>query len=267
MQLEANNEQLECMARDLEIEKAKTDNLLSEMLPASVAHQLKSGLSVDAREYEVATVMFSDVPSFQQIVPLCQPKDVVYLLNNLFTRFDRLVVLQNAYKVETVGDSYMSVAGVPDAAEDHCEIICHLALGMLMEARNVLDPISGNPLNIRAGIHSGPVVAGVVGAKMPRSALQTGRFEFESRGKIQIKGKGEMSTFFLLKSHKRSIWEVTQTKRGVTKPYHIYKQFPLISISDENINSIDGYQELRDGITEECIIRKPNRFTHACTVS
>lgn len=139
--------------------------------------------------------MFSDVPSFQQIVPLCAPKDVVHLLNNLFTRFDRLVVLLRvfspfllrvqtifqAYKVETVGDSYMSVGGLPDDAEDHCEIICHLALGistprhpvrsclgMLMEARSVIDPITNKPLSIRAGIHSGPVVAGVVGAKMPR---------------------------------------------------------------------------------------------------
>ncbi|PIO73013.1 hypothetical protein TELCIR_05023 [Teladorsagia circumcincta] len=118
---------------------------------------------------------------------------------------------------------------------------------MLMEARNVTDPISGSPLHIRAGIHSGPVVAGVVGAKMPRCALQTGRFEFEARGKVPIKGKGEMNTFFLLKSYKRSIWEVTQTKR------------------DENVNSIDGYQELRDGFVDETLERKPRKspkYTH-----
>ena len=73
--------------------------------------------------------MFSDVPTFQQIVPLCQPKDIVHLLNELFTKFDRLIGLQKAYKVETVGDNYMSVGGIPDMVEDHCEIICHLALG------------------------------------------------------------------------------------------------------------------------------------------
>ncbi|EYC27869.1 hypothetical protein Y032_0008g227 [Ancylostoma ceylanicum] len=280
LQLEANNEQLESMAKDLEIEKGKTDALLSEMLPATVAHQLKSGLSVDAREYESATVMFSDVPSFQQIVPFCQPKDVVYLLNNLFTRFDRLVGLQKAYKVETVGDSYMSVGGIPDITDDHCEVICHLALGMLMEARNVADPISGKPLHIRAGIHTGPVVAGVVGAKMPRyclfgdtvntasrmeshspvgrihcsenavaSAQQTGRFEFESRGKVQIKGKGEMTTYFLLKSYKRSIWEVIDAKR------------------DENVNSIDGYQELRDAFVDESRVKKSYKHTAVCAIS
>ena len=77
--------------------------------------------------------MFSDVPTFQQIVPLCQPKDIVHLLNELFTKFDRLIGLQKAYKVETVGDSYMSVGGIPDMVEDHCEIICHLALGKKKE--------------------------------------------------------------------------------------------------------------------------------------
>ena len=95
------------MAKDLELEKGKTDALLFEMLPASVAQQLKSGMSVDASwlhnqfqiyrflgEYQEATVMFCDVPSFQQIVPHCAPKDVVTLLNDLFTKFDRLVILQ-----------------------------------------------------------------------------------------------------------------------------------------------------------------------------
>ncbi|CAJ0589809.1 unnamed protein product [Cylicocyclus nassatus] len=280
LQLEANNEQLESMAKDLEVEKAKTDALLSEMLPSSVAHQLKAGQTVDAREYESATVMFSDVPSFQQIVPLCQPKDVVYLLNNLFTRFDRLVVLQKVYKVETVGDSYMSVGGIPDLVDDHCEIICHLALGMLMEAQNVTDPISGKPLHIRAGIHTGPVVAGVVGAKMPRyclfgdtvntasrmeshspvgrihcseaavqSAQKTGRFEFESRGKVQIKGKGEMITYFLLRSYKRSIWEVMDKKR------------------DENVNSIDGYQELRRAFVDETLVKRNYKSSATCVIS
>ena len=117
------------MAKDLEAEKSKTDALLSEMLPGSVAQQLKSGQSVDASsfipnmfnltpvqfkyltckvnenigvsgEYEEATVMFSDVPSFQQIVPHCAPKDVVLLLNDLFTKFDRLVVLQNVRETQ-----------------------------------------------------------------------------------------------------------------------------------------------------------------------
>ncbi|GMT16540.1 hypothetical protein PFISCL1PPCAC_28323, partial [Pristionchus fissidentatus] len=259
LQLEASNEQLELMAKDLEKEKSKTDQLLSEMLPPSVAHQLKLGQSVDAREYDMATVMFSDVPTFQSIVPNCPPKDVVFLLNELFTKFDRLVILQKAYKVETVGDSYMSVGGIPEDCDNHCEIICHLALGMLFEATTVCDPIHKTPLAIRAGIHSGPVVAGVVGAKMPRyclfgdtvntasrmeshsplgrihcseaavsCALKTGRFQFVPRGKIQIKGKGEMQTFYLVRSYKKSMWEIVERAR------------------DEEVNTIDGYDEMME---------------------
>ncbi|KIH45411.1 hypothetical protein ANCDUO_24548 [Ancylostoma duodenale] len=81
------------------------------------------------------------------------------------------------------------------------------------------------------------------------SAQQTGRFEFESRGKVQIKGKGEMNTYFLLKSYKRSIWEVIDAKR------------------DENVNSIDGYQELRDAFVDESRIKKPYKHTAVCAIS
>uniref|UniRef100_A0A1I8BN61 guanylate cyclase n=1 Tax=Meloidogyne hapla TaxID=6305 RepID=A0A1I8BN61_MELHA len=261
LQLEANNEQLEQMARDLEAEKKKTDTLLREMLPASVATALINGYSVDAREYPEATVLFCDVPAFQSIVPFCQPKGIVRILNDLFTKFDRLVTLHDVYKVETVGDSYMTVGGVPESVSDHCERICHLALGMIWEARGVMDPVAKNGLRVRCGIHTGNIVAGVVGVKMPRfclfgdtvntaarmeshspqgmvhtsesatrSAQRTGRFEFVCRGQVPIKGKGLMRTFFLLRSYKKSVWEI------------------IDRIRDENINSIDGYEELASGM-------------------
>uniref|UniRef100_A0A0K0FYJ9 guanylate cyclase n=1 Tax=Strongyloides venezuelensis TaxID=75913 RepID=A0A0K0FYJ9_STRVS len=283
LQLEANNEQLEQMAKDLEMEKGKTDALLKEMLPASVAQQLISGKSVDAKEYEEATVMFCDVPNFHNIVLHCQPKDVVHLLNELFTKFDRLVVYHNVYKVETVGDSYMTVGGIPEVYENHCELICHVALGMLWEARTVEDPVLKKPLQIRAGIHSGPIVAGVVGAKMPRYCLfgdtvntasrmeshsptarihcsnnayeaanKCGRFKFEKRGTVFIKGKGDMETYYLKKSFKKSIWEIIQRDR------------------DENVNSIDGYKELEDGtdIDTEIIINESLKTqSKTCTIS
>ncbi|KHJ88436.1 heme NO binding associated [Oesophagostomum dentatum] len=96
LQLEANNEQLEAMAKDLEAEKHKTDLILRDMLPLSVANQLMNGEHIEACEYDQATVMFTDVPNFQSILPHSQPKDIVQMLNELFHRFDRLVVMHKA---------------------------------------------------------------------------------------------------------------------------------------------------------------------------
>jgi len=189
--------------------------------------------------------MFSDVPGFQSIVPHCKPTSVVLLLNDLFTKFDRLVTLHDVYKVETVGDSYMTVGGVPELVENHCEKILNLSLGMIWEARTVMDPVTNSGLLVRCGVHSGNIVAGVVGIKMPRYCLfgdtvntaarmeshsppgrihcseaahacaqRTGRFEFLSRGVIPIKGKGLMETFYVKRSYKKSIWEIIDRPRG-----------------------------------------------------
>ncbi|CAD5209304.1 unnamed protein product [Bursaphelenchus okinawaensis] len=93
LQLEANNEKLEVMAKELEHEKQKTDELLKEVLPASVAEQLMNGSAVDAKEFQAVTVMFTDVPGFQNVVALCKPTQIVSMLNDLFTKCDRLVTM------------------------------------------------------------------------------------------------------------------------------------------------------------------------------
>ncbi|PIO63686.1 adenylate/guanylate cyclase catalytic domain protein [Teladorsagia circumcincta] len=189
--------------------------------------------------------MFADVPNFQAMLPHSQPKEIVQMLNDLFHRFDRLVAMHQVYKVETVGDSYMTVGGIPDQIAEHAEMICHVAIGMLWEARSVAEPVSKKPLQIRIGIHSGPIIAGVVAVRMPRYCLfgdtvstaslmdsngqpgkihcsdkthkiatATGRFEFANRGTMYIKGKGEVETYFLLKSTKKSVWEIIGRERG-----------------------------------------------------
>lgn len=93
IQIEANNERLEQMAREIKNEKLKNDALLREVLPVRVAEQLMRGEPVDAREYPIATVMFTDSPAFQKVVPLCKPSQLVTILNELFTKFDHLVTL------------------------------------------------------------------------------------------------------------------------------------------------------------------------------
>uniref|UniRef100_A0A8R1DX16 guanylate cyclase n=1 Tax=Caenorhabditis japonica TaxID=281687 RepID=A0A8R1DX16_CAEJA len=244
LQLEANNEQLETMTRELEIERKKTDAILKDMLPRRIAQQLLNGEHIEPTEYE-ATVMFCDLPAFQQIIPVCPPKNIVNLLNELFFKLDRIVVLRGVYKVETVSDSYMTVSGIPDYTSDHAETMCHVALGMMWEARSVMDPVSNNRFLLRIGMHSGSIIAGVVGTKMPRyclfgetvtmasqmetlglagkiqcskwtyqKAMETGRFEFTSRGRVAVKGRGAVETYFLTRSLKKSIWEITGRERG-----------------------------------------------------
>ncbi|GMT21494.1 hypothetical protein PFISCL1PPCAC_12791, partial [Pristionchus fissidentatus] len=258
LQLEANNEQLETMARDLEKEREKTESLLNDLLPPAVALKFLNNEEVEAREYEEASVMLTDVPQFASIVAKAEPKQIVSMLNDLFTRFDRLIGFNDhIYKVETVGDCYMTVAGIPEPVPDHCEILCHLAIGMLWESREVHDPRTDEPLMVRIGIHSGKVVAGVVGEDKPRYSMygdaintasrmeshslpgriqlsakahkcasRSGRFEFVSRGRISVKDKGDMETFFLQKSLKKSVWEIIRRPR------------------DPAIHSIEGYDEL-----------------------
>ncbi|CAI2354856.1 unnamed protein product [Caenorhabditis sp. 36 PRJEB53466] len=254
LQLEANNEQLEHMKRELEVERQKTDSILRDMLPRRIAQQLLSGEHIEPCEYE-ATVMFCDLPAFQQIIPVCPPKDIVKLLNEVFFKLDRIVVLRGVYKVETVSDSYLSVSGIPDFTLEHAENMCHVALGMMWEARTVVDPVNKSPFLLRIGLHSGTIIAGVVGTMMPRyclfgetvtlasqmesqgvagkiqcskwtyeKAIETGRFEFAPRGRITVKGRGEVETYFLTRSLKKSLWEITAHERGRS--------------------SIEGYEEL-----------------------
>jgi class 3 adenylate cyclase len=105
IKLESNYEMLDQMAREIEEEKSQNDALLREMLPAGVAEQLMSGSNVDAREYQIVTVMFADCPAFQRIIPDCQPSQLVTILNELFTKFDHLVtvhgvrIIWNSFKM------------------------------------------------------------------------------------------------------------------------------------------------------------------------
>lgn len=244
MQLEANNEQLETMTRELELERQKTDSILKDMLPRRIAQQLLSGEHIEACEHE-ATVMFCDLPAFQQAIPQCSPKDIVNMLNEIFRKLDRIVVIRGVYKVETVSDSYMAVSGIPDYTPEHAENMCHVALGMMWEARSVIDPVSKTPFLLRIGIHSGTITAGVVGTVHPKyclfgetvtlasqmeslgmagkiqcskwayqKAMETGRFEFSPRGRIDVKQRGLTETYFLTRSLKKSIWEIIDHDRG-----------------------------------------------------
>ncbi|XP_030638734.1 guanylate cyclase soluble subunit beta-2 [Chanos chanos] len=233
-QLERKKEELRILSRHLEIEKKKTETLLYAMLPRHVANQLKEGKRVEAGEFNVCTILFSDVVTFTNICAACEPIQIVNMLNAMYSRFDRLTNIHDVYKVETIGDAYMVVGGVPVPTDTHAERVANFALGMRIAAREVTNPISGQPIQIRVGLHTGPVLAGVVGEKMPRyclfgdtvntasrmeshgvpdhihlspftyRALEGKSFEISKRGEIQVKGKGLMTTYFLLHNLKIS---------------------------------------------------------------
>ncbi|XP_026158067.1 guanylate cyclase soluble subunit beta-2 [Mastacembelus armatus] len=227
-QLERKKEELRILSRHLEDEKQKTETLLYAMLPRHIANQLKDGKSVEAGEFEVCTVLFSDVVTFTNICAICEPIHIVHMLNSMYSKFDRLTNVHDIYKVETIGDAYMVVGGVPVPTETHAHRVANFALAMRIAAREVTNPVTGKPIQIRVGIHTGPVLAGVVGEKMPRyclfgdtvntasrmeshgvpdrihlsasaySELKDAGFDIQERGQIEVKGKGQMITYFLL---------------------------------------------------------------------
>nr|XP_060627143.1 guanylate cyclase soluble subunit beta-2-like [Anolis sagrei ordinatus] len=226
-QLERKKEELRMLSKNLEAEKKKSEILLYAMLPKHVANQLKEGKKVEAGDFSSCTILFSDVVTFTNICSVCEPIQIVNMLNSMYSKFDHLTSVHGVYKVETIGDAYMVVGGVPVPVTNHAERVANFALGMRIAAREVMNPITDKPIQIRIGMHTGPVLAGVVGEKMPRyclfgdtvntasrmeshglpdkihisstafKALPHPLFEIEERGEIEVKGKGKMRTYFL----------------------------------------------------------------------
>jgi adenylate cyclase len=205
--------------------RRESDALLRNVLPEPIANRLKSGERVIADHYEQASVLFADVVDFTPFAEAHSPQETVAVLNELFTDFDHLADRLGLEKIKTIGDAYMVVAGVPEAREDHAAVLVEMALAMhrLVTAH---EPVYGRKLQIRTGIASGPVVAGVIGerkfsfdlwgdtvntaARMESSGvpdqiqvtdqtcrLLAGRYPFERREGVEVKGKGRMSTWTL----------------------------------------------------------------------
>lgn len=233
MEKYANN--LEALVDDrtdqLQEEKKKTDALLHEMLPRCVADQLKKGHKVDPEHYEQVTIYFSDIVGFTAMSAESSPLQVVDFLNDLYTCFDSIIGHYDVYKVETIGDAYMVVSGLPLRNGDlHAAEIATMSLHLLSAVSEF--KIRHRPTNrllLRIGIHSGPVCAGVVGLKMPRYCLfgdtvntasrmessgvplkihcswqcrqlleRLGGYQCQERGVISMKGKGEQRTYWLM---------------------------------------------------------------------
>ncbi|CAI2322869.1 unnamed protein product [Caenorhabditis sp. 36 PRJEB53466] len=210
-------------------EKKKVEDLLHQLLPPSVADQLISGQAVQAESYDCVTIYFSDIVGFTSLSSQSTPMQVVTLLNDLYLAFDGVVDNFKVYKVETIGDAYMVVSGLPERREDHANQIAQMSLSLLHKVKNfVIRHRPHEQLKLRIGMHSGSVVSGVVGSKMPRYCLfgdtvntssrmesnglplkihvsqQThdilmmeAGFKLELRGSVEMKGKGMQTTYWL----------------------------------------------------------------------
>ncbi|XP_020293807.1 soluble guanylate cyclase 88E [Pseudomyrmex gracilis] len=241
-QEQLKSKKLEESMRKLDEEMKRTDELLYQMIPKQVADRLRNGESpIDTCEmFDSVSILFSDVVTFTEICSRISPMEVVSMLNAMYSLFDTLTERNRVYKVETIGDAYMVVSGAPVKESDHADRVCDMALDMVEAITDLKDRSTGNHLQIRVGIHSGAVVAGIVGLKMPRYCLfgdsvntaarmeatsqamqihisQSTRellspsYKVTERGEIEVKGKGIMKTYWLEKRERRSI-----TTKGIT---------------------------------------------------
>ncbi|XP_058979317.1 soluble guanylate cyclase 88E [Musca domestica] len=227
-QEQQKSKKLEESMRKLDEEMRRTDELLYQMIPKQVADRLRRGENpIDTCEmFDCVSILFSDVVTFTEICSRITPMEVVSMLNAMYSIFDTLTERNTVYKVETIGDAYMVVAGAPEKDPNHAEKVCDMALDMVDAIKDLKDPSTGQHLRIRVGVHSGAVVAGIVGLKMPRYCLfgdsvnTASRMESTSaamkvhisestkeflgpnyrvteRGEIDVKGKGTMKTYWL----------------------------------------------------------------------
>ncbi len=210
---------------ELDAEKEKSEHLLLNILPQKVADQLKQETGTIAEAYQSVTILFADIVGFTPLSTQLDPTEMIDLLNEVYTEFDTLSEKYSVEKIRTIGDNYMAASGVPEPNKDHAHNIARIALEMQQHASEI-SSTKGFSIRFRIGINTGPVLAGIVGKKKfqydiwgdavntasrMESYGEAGKiqvsettyqlikddFILEPRGTLQIKGKGEMQTWFL----------------------------------------------------------------------
>ncbi|TGK32395.1 adenylate/guanylate cyclase domain-containing protein [Leptospira gomenensis] len=213
-------------------EHDRAENLLLNILPEPIAERLKRNPSTIADGYPMVSILFADIENFTGISQKIAPEILVHFLNDVFSHFDFLAEKYGMEKIKTIGDAYMAVAGIPIWHENHAENAMRMALEMQTFVKNIRDP-TGTPLKIRIGIHSGPVVAGVIGRRKFAYDLWGDAVNTASRleshglpGRIQI----SESTYDLLtdKSPLEISRSVDVKGKGVMKTYLSYEQTDIL---------------------------------------
>jgi class 3 adenylate cyclase len=211
---------------ELKEEQKKSEDLLLNILPKSIAKRLKDSSDRIADHFEEASILFSDIVNFTDMVKTMSADKIVSMLDEIFTEFDLIADRHGLEKIKTIGDSYMVVGGVPEPRADHCEAIADMALTMQKVMHDKYFP-KYKGIKLRIGIHTGSVVAGVIGKKnlsydfwgesvnmasrMESHCIEDkiqvtqevyeklkDHYQFEYRGHIEIKGKDKVATYFLI---------------------------------------------------------------------
>lgn len=218
-------DQEQAYLEQLEDEREKSERLLLNILPEPIADRLKQGDRTIADSFLEVTVLFADIVDFTKLSGFLSATELVGLLNEVFSAFDRLSEQYGLEKIKTIGDAYMVVGGLPDPRSDHAEAVAEMALDMQKEIAR-FTTANHSPLRMRIGLNTGPVVAGVIGRKKfiydlwgdtvnTASRMEShgvggciqvtaeiyerlqDKYHFEERGTVYVKGKGEMTTYFL----------------------------------------------------------------------
>ena len=222
---EETRKSIEDAFETIALEQNRAEKLLLNILPESVAEELKSQKKVIAQSAREVTILFADIVGFTNLAESRQPHQVIDILNRVFSVFDRLTDTYKLEKIKTIGDAYMVVGGLPNYMQEHATAVAGFALEIMKEV-NKFRFKDGSRLQLRVGIHTGPVVAGVIGEKKfiydvwgdavnVASRLEShslpGRihiseqtanlvkdaFDLEARGTVELKGKGNVLTYFL----------------------------------------------------------------------
>ena len=227
---QAQNERVEeitTIAKDLEEKMTNADKILNLMMPEDVLQAIKEGRSTEAEEYESVTVFFSDITNYTAMSSKNSPKEMMKTLNLLWQEYDKIAKKWGIYKVETIGDAFLGCAGCPTKSTDHAERSAHFAIEII-EMIKVFKTSFGESIQIRVGLNSGPITAGILGELNPHFCLvgdtvntasrmestskpghihisedtykliaNNKSFECEEMEPIQVKGKGLMKTYWV----------------------------------------------------------------------
>jgi len=226
----AQNEKVDTLgaiASEMESELNSSDALLERMMPAEVLDQLKTGKAMEAEEYASVTVFFSDITNFGAISQTTSTKEMLNFLNLLWVEYDKICKTWGIYKVETIGDAFLGIHGCPTRRDDHAELSCEFAIDIMKMAKNFRTPM-GQTFEIRIGLNSGPITAGVLGDMNPHWCIvgdtvntasrmestskafhihisestknlaeKCGKFVILGPDVLNIKGKGQMATYWI----------------------------------------------------------------------